>query len=198
MIYNWLCLPGEASIATMFVTPVPEVLLTATSIPVNVVKLACESALGSSQAVCIALGKEVHCVCSRVDNRRSSYADCVLDIIAESIGRLERRIKSPILNQRTSNAIEDPYNVLGRHKNEKLLCSTSKCVHKRVGIEFLVDIVFIGPNLGPACDLGRVDVMIGQAAGLERVLRMAKSEPDAEYCSIGTSWPKKYGLGLLW
>jgi hypothetical protein len=59
---------------------------------VNVVKLTCESALGSGQAICIALVKEVYCVCSRVDNGRSGYADCVLDIIAESIGRLESRI----------------------------------------------------------------------------------------------------------
>jgi hypothetical protein len=154
---------------------------------VNVIKPTCESALGSGQAICTALGKEVYFVCSRVDNGRSGYADCVLDVIAESIGRLESGIKSRVLNQRASYTIEDPYNVLGRHKNEKLLCRTSKRVHEGVGVELLIGIVFIGSNLGLACDLGRADVMIGQVAGLERILRIAKSESDLEYCSIGVS-----------
>jgi hypothetical protein len=75
---------------------------------VNAVKPTCESALRSAQAICIALGKEVYCVCSRVDYWRSGYADFVLDIIAESIGRLESRIKSPVLNQCASYTVEDP------------------------------------------------------------------------------------------
>lgn len=123
-----------------------------------------KSPLGPGLAVGIALGEEVDDVRSRVDDGRSGDADIVLDIVAVGINGCERRIKRPVLNGCASDPIDDPYNILVRHKDNQLVYGAAGRVHQRIGVEPLVGVVLVGPALGPVCELGRANAVIGQVA----------------------------------
>lgn len=124
----------------------------------------CKSALRSSQAISITLSVEVQSTCSRVDNGRSSDADSFPVVCAKGISSREGRIKSPILNQSTCDSIDDPYNILRGHNDDKLMRRASRSVNQRVGLELLICVVFIFPTFGPTRDLGSIDVVIGKIA----------------------------------